>query len=141
MMITFSVEGREISFTVQAVDELMFCTMETPSPMMSFSMTEPLSNALFRFTSSTLYVSAAPSPSLSKVSSPGMEMTGTVLAVAAVSVSSYIYSSLLRYIVSLRLPVTLFTSYAKNGERHVTVMFVFCVIGSEKSNSLPSSSQ
>ena len=88
MMITFSVEGREISFTVQAVDELMFCTMETPSPMMSFSMTEPLSNALFRFTSSTLYVSAAPSPSSSKVSSPGMEMTGTVLAVAAVSVSS-----------------------------------------------------
>ena len=138
MMITFSVEGREISFTVQAVDELMFCTMETPSPMMSFSMTEPLSNALFRFTSSTLYVSAAPSPSLSKVSSPGMEMTGTVLAVAAVSVSSYILPP---YIVSLRLRVTLFTSYAKNGERHVTVMFVFCVIGSEKSNSLPSSSQ
>ena len=139
MMITFSVEGREISFTVQAVDELMFCTMETPSPMMSFSMTEPLSNALFRFTSSTLYVSAAPSPSLSKVSSPGMEMTGTVLAVAAVSVSSYILPP---YIVSLRPLVTLFTSsYAKNGERHVTVMFVFCVIGSEKSNSLPSSSQ
>ena len=138
MMITFSVEGREISFTVQAVDELMFCTMETPSPMMSFSMTEPLSNALFRFTSSTLYVSATPSPSLSKVSSPGMEMTGTVLAVAAVSVSSYILPP---YIVSLRLRVTLFTSYAKNGERHVTVMFVFCVIGSEKSNSLPSSSQ
>ena len=138
MMITFSVEGREISFTVQAVDELMFCTMETPSPMMSFSMTEPLSNALFRFTSSTLYVSATPSPSLSKVSSPGMEMTGTVLAVASVSVSSYI---LFLYIVSLRLPVTLFSSYAKNGERHVTVMFVFCVTGSEKSNSLPSSSQ
>ena len=138
MMITFSVEGREISFTVQAVDELMFCTMETPSPMMSFSMTEPLSNGLFRFTSSTLYVSATPSPSLSKVSSPGMEMTGTVLAVASVSVSSYI---LFLYIVSLRLPVTLFSSYAKNGERHVTVMFVFCVTGSEKSNSLPSSSQ
>ena len=138
MMITFSVEGREISFTVQAVDELMFCTMETPSPMMSFSMTEPLSNALFRFTSSTLYVSATPSPSSSKVSSPGMEMTGTVLAVAAVSVSSYILPP---YIDSFKLRVVSFTWYAKNGERHVTVMFVFCVTGSEKSNSLPSSSQ